>query len=782
MTIIGIDKSDRNTENDKIIPKIVNFSNYDPSQAELSLLARGFKFCPTPAKPDYIQLEVDVNETIRKIELKCQFNNTTNSTISELEPLIQKKSNYIPTESKEPILNSVTKRLKLFSKNLQKIPNNKVRDNISKVERDAIQSLKANVDIFLTSVDKGSTIIILNRTDYIKIIETILSDENKYKKETKNPNNKHLKSLKDFTKDFSNCFDTKGKELDFVLNFDVKLANFYGLPKLHKCTSVIDIIRKTNNIYLKTPLPTDLTFRCITAGIDSPFSKLSNLLDKILKPLSPKVISYIKDSTDFLNKKPKEFQNNAEDLEFITCDIKNMYNNLPLDLVLEAITFWLETYPELINSRFTPNFILSGLQLVLSNSSFKFNDKSYSLLQAIATGEPVAATIATLTIGFLETKLYKKVNQELGTNVEFYFKKHWKRFLDDCFILWQKSLGDFDIIFNMLNNLHPMLSFTKEQNDNGIAFLNLFIYKENGFIKSDIYYKPTDTHEYLPFDSCHPRHIKTNVPSNLARMICCIVENPNIKEKRLSDLRVWLLKCGYPPNLVTYCIDKHKNESYEDLRTKNCEENDELGNNLACVLTFNPKNPNIFPELNSSFKFLQTTPLYEKTFQNCSFIKSQRQLPNLGRMLVKNEITSSLKPKGTFYCKAKTCDTCNFIQETKEIYFNQQIFHINKYFDCNSKNVIYKITCNRCNEFYIGKTNDLKSRVYKHKSDIKLCEQRTLENKYVMKLSQHFNTCCPKVEYPFKIVPFYEVKNATLTALLTVEDYFVRKYRPSLNG
>ena len=57
--------------------------------------------------------------------------------------------------------------------------------------------------------------------------------------------------------------------------------------------------------------------------------------------------------------------------------------------------------------------------------------KSYSLLQVTATREPYAATIATLTIGFLKTKLYKKVGQELGTNVGFYFKKHLGRFFDD---------------------------------------------------------------------------------------------------------------------------------------------------------------------------------------------------------------------------------------------------------------------------------------------------------------------------------------------------------------
>ena len=780
---MSIDRCNRNKANkEKLIPKIVNFSDYNPTDQELSLLGKGFKFCPTPLSPDYIQLEVDINETLRKIQLRCQFSGATNTTDEQSQPIVQGKSNYIPAEIKEPFLNIFSNQLKLFAKNLYKLPKKTVYDNISKTERDAIYSLKNNTDIFLTGVDKGSTIIILNKADYIKIIEKILSDSNKYRKEDKNPNTVHLKKLKDFAKDFSGCFDTKGKEVDFILNFDIKTANFYGLPKLHKCDSVINLIKETNNFYLKTKLPSDLSFRCITAGIDSTFSKLSNLLDNVLKPLCPKVFSYIKDYTDFLNKKPKNYHENFEDLELITCDIKNMYNNLPLDLVLEAITYWLNTYPEIINNRFNSSFILKGLELVLSHSAFKFNDKHYSLLQAIATGEPVAATIATLTVGFLEVDLYKKVSLNFGPNIEFYFKKNWKRFLDDCFIIWHKSFGDFDIVFEILNNLHPMISFTKEQSDKGLSFLNLYIYIEKGFIKSDIFYKPTDTHEYLPYKSCHPRHIKNNIPSNLARMICTIVEDPSIKENRLNDLKYWLHKCGYPPNLVTSSIAKHKNENFETLRLTseiNLEEKNEI---LACVTTFNPKNPDIFGELLQQFKFLKNNPLYENTFRNCSLIKSQRQLPNLGRTLVKNDVAQVIKPKGSFRCLAKICDTCNFIEEVSEINFRGQTFQINRHFDCNCKNIIYKLTCNKCNEFYIGKTNNFKSRVSKHKSDIKLCEQRIIENKYVQQVSQHFNICSPQSKLNFKIVPFYEVKNATLTALLTVEDHFIRKYKPTLNG
>ena len=780
MTLIFKDRVDRNTEKTQnIIPKILNFSSYDPNDSEISLLSKGLKFCPTPFKPDLLQLEVDIVETIRKFQLKCQFNNF-NSNIQDTEPLVQKKSNYIPPDTKEPLLNSVLKNMKHFSKNLYSLPKNKVYDNISKAERNAINSLKNNSDIIITSVDKGSSIIILNRSDYVNSINSMLKDSSKYKKEKKNPNNKYFKSLNDFTLQFASCFDEKGKELDFVLNFDSKLANFYGLPKLHKCTSVINLFKHSNDIYFKTDFPPDLTFRCITAGIDSPFSKLSILLDKILKPICIKVQSFIRDSTDFLNKKPKGKQTNPTDLEFITCDIKNMYNNLPVDLVIEAMSFWLENSTDLINQRFTSDFILTGLNLVLSHSSFQFNGQPYSLLKAIATGEPVAATIATLTVGYLELKLYEKIHSNLGSEIANYFISNWKRFLDDCFIVWRKSLGNFDIIFHLLNNLHPSLTFTKEQSDFGVPFLNLFIYKEEGYIKSDIYYKPTDSHDYLPFNSCHPRHIKINIPGNLARMICTIVEDPLIKVQRLQELKGWLLKCGYPLNLIKQSFSKFIEEDILSLREKFHNENDK--EILACVLTFNPKNPNVFSELNTFFNFLKSSPLYKYNFGKVEFIKSQRQPPNLGRMLEKHDISLETKPKGSFRCNAKICDTCNFIEETNSVQFSEETFVINRHFDCTSKNIIYKLTCNSCNNYYIGKTTNLKDRVSKHKSDARLAQQRMLENRYVMKVSKHLNSCSAVTIFDFKIVPFFEVKNPTLLAMLTVEDHFIKKFKPTLNG
>ena len=50
-------------------PKIINLSKQNLTNSEISLLEKGLKFCPTPEKPNYLDLEIDVKEFIRKIEL-----------------------------------------------------------------------------------------------------------------------------------------------------------------------------------------------------------------------------------------------------------------------------------------------------------------------------------------------------------------------------------------------------------------------------------------------------------------------------------------------------------------------------------------------------------------------------------------------------------------------------------------------------------------------------------------------------------------------------------------
>ena len=86
----------------------------------------------------------------------------------------------------------------------------------------------------------------------------------------------------------------------------------------------------------------------------------------------------------------------------------------------------------------------------------------------------------------------------------------------------------------MLNSLHDSIKFTVEYDNVKLPFLDVLVYKQNNKLNTDIFYKATDTNQYLNFNSCHPKHTKTNIPYSLARRICCIVSDADIKTKRLK--------------------------------------------------------------------------------------------------------------------------------------------------------------------------------------------------------------------------------------------------------
>jgi hypothetical protein len=92
----------------------------------------------------------------------------------------------------------------------------------------------------------------------------------------------------------------------------------------------------------------------------------------------------------------------------------------------------------------------------------------------------------------------------------------WKRCLDDCFIIWKETNLPLEAFCAFLNDLDPDINFTIEESQHKISFLNILITHHGDKLSTDIYYKPTDTYQYLHVASCHPRHTKHAIPYNLA--------------------------------------------------------------------------------------------------------------------------------------------------------------------------------------------------------------------------------------------------------------------------
>ena len=189
----------------------------------------------------------------------------------------------------------------------------------------------------------------------------------------KNIDKKVMQKIEEFTDNYS---DILGEwEIEYLTNFKFTTSNFYILPKVHKSEEVTELV-KTNPVdYLKIKNPPEIVSRPIVAGPNSPAHRLSKFkfLGIILRPLTDKVKSYVRDDMDFLTYLPEKVEFKSE---FITLDVTSLYTNITHERGIEALEYWIDHFQDyLVEYRFTKEFITEGLHLVLENNYFRFNDQ-----------------------------------------------------------------------------------------------------------------------------------------------------------------------------------------------------------------------------------------------------------------------------------------------------------------------------------------------------------------------------------------------------------------------
>ena len=77
----------------------------------------------------------------------------------------------------------------------------------------------------------------------------------------------------------------------------------------------------------------------------------------------------------------------------------------------------------------------------------------------------------------------------------------------------KKNLKNF---LEFLNCYHPTIKVTADYSREEIHFLDASVRKTNNQLVTDLYIKPTDTHQYLHASSCHVHHSKKSKPYNQA--------------------------------------------------------------------------------------------------------------------------------------------------------------------------------------------------------------------------------------------------------------------------
>ena len=174
----------------------------------------------------------------------------------------------------------------------------------------------------------------------------------------------------------------------------------------------------------------------------------------------------------------------------------------------------------------------------------------------------------------------------------------------------------------------------------------------------------------------------------------------------MENLKSNLSKYYYSNSLIKQGFQKALSIPQKDLRKPKKPSNENI---LLFIITFNRNNLNIYSTIKSSVICLKNNNV--SRFHNINLIQSQRQPPNLKKLLTKEEYGEVLL--GTFNCSDERCEYRNYLLINDHYAFkNVQItFKLKNRSTCDNSNLIYVIICDTCKEEYIGKTGEGKTKL-----------------------------------------------------------------------
>ena len=158
------------------------------------------------------------------------------------------------------------------------------------------------------------------------------------------------------------------------------------------------------------------------------------------------------------------------------------------------------------------------------------------------------------------------------------------------------------------------------------------------------------------------------------------------------------------------------------------------------VITYNPALPSLAQIMKKHWKVMVNDLYLKKVFPVPPMV-AYRRAKNLKDKLVKAKVPPPTTRKkrqlqGMKPFNKSGCEVCPYVRRGSVLQnpINKKSIKINSSLDCNSKNTVYCIFCNKsgCNQIYVGQSQrELKTRFSEHKTSV-----RTNAKKVV---GQHFN-------------------------------------------
>ena len=162
-------------------------------------------------------------------------------------------------------------------------------------------------------------------------------------------------------------------------------------------------------------------------------------------------------------------------------------------------------------------------------------------ISGTAIGTKFAPSYACIYMDYMESQFLK--NEQIQRCI-------WFRYIDYIFFIWTASEKELHDFLERLNNFHPNLKFTHECSRQEINFLHVTVRVNHGEFIINLYCKPTDSHQYLHFESCHPSHTKSSIIFSQALRMRRICSKKSDLVANIGKFKDWFKERGYPEDMV----------------------------------------------------------------------------------------------------------------------------------------------------------------------------------------------------------------------------------------
>ena len=546
-------------------------------------------------------------------------------------------------------------------------------------------------------------IVLMNRQDYTDEAVRQLSDTNFYLRQDTDLTESHSTTIRAFLSKMLENDEIDQKYFDCLNPIKSRTARFYFLPKIHK-----KIVKR----------------RPIISGNGCPTEMISAFVDDHLKDYVKLMPSYVRDTTDFI-KKVESYQPNG-DYFLVTMNVSSLYTNIPNHEGITAVhrTLTQNSY----NGQVSIQSLTQLLKYVLHMNNFTFNEEHYLQVGGTAMGTRVAPSYANIFTSNLEEKLLRRAPHQPAL---------YLRYIDDIFIIFTGSELELTEFIEYMNSQHVSIKFTAEYSKERVPFLDTWVIRDrDNKLYTELFTKPTDTHNYLLYTSFHPKHCKNGGPYGeflRIRRNCTLDDDYETHStKRVEHYT----QRGYPRTLLAEAKNKAQVKDRRQLLSHTGQRDQTRSERIPLVVTYNPANPDFV-------KILQLSKKCQEAFTEFPMV-SYRRNKNLSDKLITSKVKKldqtarglpTLPTTIPHICMSKQfhCDICpkkDMPIEYKSTFTGRSYTGVLPY-KCGTRNVIYLITCRKCAKQYIGQTcRTYRERIQEHKGYIRRKRMETATGKH----------------------------------------------------